>query len=136
MDFTPADLFPPGMRREKTLTVSEEHSAAHVGSGSLRVLATPWMIAYMEQVSRDLLAEALPAGFSSVGVHVDVCHLAPTPVGSPVTVRAEVLAVDGRQVSLRVWAEDAVEPVGEGRHVRAVIDEARFLKRVAAKLNG
>jgi len=127
------EFIKPGMARQEISRVEEEHSASHVGSGSLRVLATPWMIAYMESVSRALLAEHLPAGYTSVGVHVDVRHLAPTPVGAAVRTRAEVISVDGLKVSLAVEAWDEQEQVGAGQHLRVVIDEARFLKRVAAK---
>jgi predicted thioesterase len=128
------DYLQPGMSRESTFQVSEEHSASHVGSGSLRVLATPWMVAYMENVSRSLLGDALPEGYSSVGVHLDIRHLAPTPVGGNVRVRAEILSVEGLKVNLEVSAWDEQEQVGSGKHQRVVIDEARFLKRVAAKI--
>ncbi len=123
----------PGMSREETFEVREDHSASHVGSGSLRVLATPWMVAYMETVARALLGERLPEGTSSVGAHLDVRHLAPTPIGQRVRVRAEVLEVDGVKVSLSVQAWDEIEKVGEGRHLRVIIDEARFLRRVERK---
>jgi predicted thioesterase len=124
----------PGLAREETFEVKEEHSASHVGSGSLRVLATPWMVAYMETVARSLLGDHLPAGYSSVGVHLDVRHLAPTPVGGRVRVRAEILSIDGLQVTLEVQAWDDQEQVGAGQHQRVVIEEARFLKRVAGKI--
>ena len=73
------DYIRVGMKSEVSFLVETEHTAVHVGSGSLKVLATPIMVAYMERAARDLLAALLPAGYSSVGVHVDVRHLAPTP---------------------------------------------------------
>ncbi len=127
-------IIKPGMSKEETFLVKEEHSAIHVGSGSVRVLATPWMIGFMERVCQRLLAEHLPQGYSSVGVRVDVQHLAPSPVGSLVKVRGEVLSLDGSKVNLQVEAWDGEEKIGEGQHWRVVIDEARFLRRVAAKL--
>jgi predicted thioesterase len=72
----------PGLRREDLYTVLPEHTAAHLGSGDLRVLATPSMILFMERAARQLLAEHLPPGFSSVGARVDVRHLAPLPAES------------------------------------------------------
>lgn len=123
----------PGIRREQTFRVGEDQTALHIGSGSARVLATPWMIAFMERTARDLLAECLPAGYSSVGVRVDVRHLAPTPVGGSVRAVVEVSEVDGMRVTFRVVADDAQETIGEGLHERVVIDEARFLRRVTAK---
>lgn len=130
------DYIQPGMTKELTVQVEEQHTAAHVGSGSLRVLATPVMIGFMEFVARDLMAEHLPAGYSSVGSHVDVHHLAPTPLGGVVRVVCEVLAVDGPRVDFAVHAWDAQEKVGEGRHQRAAINEERFMKRVQAKQSG
>jgi predicted thioesterase len=129
-----SELFRPGMSGEETFLVEEEHSAIHVGSGSLRVLATPWMIAFMENTARRLMGEHLPEGYSSVGAHVDVRHLAPTPVGARLRVRAEIIAVDGLKVTFAMAAWDDHEQVGEGQHLRVVIDEARFLKRVANKI--
>jgi len=130
------ERFPPGRTREDHYSVSEEHTASHVGSGSLRVLATPWLIAFMERTARLLLAEDLPAGTSSVGVHVDVRHLAATPVGGQVQARAEVLSVEGPSVRFKVQAWDRQELIGEGEHERVIIDEERFLKRLNAKQGG
>jgi len=131
MDVT--EYVQPGMKKEISFTVEEGHTAVHVGSGSVKVLATPIMIAFMERAARDLLEECLPEGYSSVGVHVDVRHLAPTPLGGAVRVACEVLDVDGRNVAFGVNAWDAQEQVGEGRHQRVVIDIARFLQRAEAK---
>jgi fluoroacetyl-CoA thioesterase len=122
-----------GMSRKEFFQVAREHTAAHVGSGDSRVLATPWMIAYMERVAHRLLAENLPGGESSVGVLVDVRHLAPTPLGATVRVQAEIVMVAGSQVTFSVQAWDQVEKIGEGRHERVVINEARFLRRVEGK---
>ena len=122
-----------GMSREETFTVEEVHTAAHVGSGSSRVLASPWMITFMERAARQLLGDVLPQGYSSVGVHVDVRHLAPSPVGSRVRAQAQVVAIEGSKVDFSVQAWDDYELVGAGTHRRVVIDEARFLSRVASK---
>lgn len=130
------EIIHPGMAKEETFLVEEAHSAAHVGSGSLRVLATPWMITYMERVARSFLGELLPNGYSSVGVHVDVYHLAPAAVGSHVKTRVEVLSLEGSRVNFSVEAWDGLEKIGSGQHQRVVIDEARFLRRIAAKVGG
>lgn len=131
MDF--AEIIHPGMSREDSFEISMENSAIHLGSGSSRVLATPWMIAFMERVSHRLLTCCLPEGTSSVGTHLDVRHLAPTPVGATIRVRAEVLSVDGMRVNFSIEAWDNLEKIGEGKHERVVIDEARFLRRVEKK---
>jgi fluoroacetyl-CoA thioesterase len=129
-----AEILKVGIVREEIFGVGSEQSAAHVGSGSARVLATPWMIAFMERTARDLLAEVLPEGYSSVGVHVNVRHLAPSPIGSRVRARVEVVAVQGVKVDFTVGAWDDQELVGEGTHQRVVIEEARFLQRVERKM--
>lgn len=128
-----SDFIQPGMNLELTFHVEEAHTAAHIGSGSLRVLATPTMITFMEKTSHQLVAQYLPAGYSSVGSVVNVRHLAPTPEGDMVRVRSEVLAVEGARVNFRVEAWDSMEKIGEGDHQRVAIDEARFFKRVSSK---
>ncbi len=127
------EILQPGMSKERTFLVTSEQSAIHVGSGASRVLATPWMIAFMERVSHGMLAENLPSEYSSVGVVVNVRHLAPTPVGDTVRVRAEITSIDGWRVNFYVAAWDSTEQIGDGEHQRFVIDEHRFLKRVDAK---
>ena len=127
------DVIKQGMTREETFQVAEEHAAAHVGSGGSRVLATPWMIAFMERVAYRLLAEHLPEGESSVGVEVDIRHLAPTPVGKSVRVQVEISDLADSKVTFAVQAWDHIEKIGEGIHQRVVINEARFLRRVKAK---
>jgi predicted thioesterase len=124
-------MVPPGISREEYVKVLEEHSAEHLGSGDLRVLASPMMILFMEQAARRLLAEILPDGKSSVGSRVDVRHLRPSPIGSVVCVRAEVLAVDGRKIILQVDAWEGSQQIGTGRHWRYLIDEAQFMEQVA-----
>jgi len=127
------DFFQPGMAREDQYQVEEAHTAIHVGSGSYRVLATPWLIGFMERTARRLLAEHLPEGYSSVGVLVNVRHLAPSAVGSRLRVLAEVVAIDGWGVTFNVQAWDDQEHIGSGQHQRVVIEEARFLRRLAKK---
>jgi fluoroacetyl-CoA thioesterase len=128
------ELIQPGMTREDSFPITLENSAIHLGSGSSRVLATPWMIAFMERVSHRLLTCCLPEGYSSVGTHLDVRHLAPTPIGAMIRVKAEVLSVDGNRIYFKIDAWDDLEKIGEGTHERMIIDEARFLRRVEKKI--
>lgn len=122
-----------GLVREAEITVNQEMTADHIGSGSLQVFATPAMVAFVEQVCRKMADERLPEGQSTVGIRVDVRHLAPTPLGGQVRLRAEITAFDGRQIEYKVNLWDETELVGEANHIRAIIDEDRFLKRVQAK---
>ncbi len=126
-------LISPGTARTETFTVEEQHTAYHIGSGDERVLGTPWMISFMERVSNRLLAEHLPEGYLSVGVRVDVKHLAPTPIGARVRVVAEVLEVVKNRVLLAVETWDEQEKLGEGTHWRAVVERERYMRRVLAK---
>ena len=123
----------PGLVGEATLVVEERHTARHLGSGGVNVLATPIMVALMEEASRNAVEPLLEPGQLTVGAELRVKHLAPTPLGMRVTARAELLAVDGRMLTFRVEARDEKEKVGEGTHVRAVINLERFLARVQAK---
>lgn len=122
-----------GLVEEASLIVSPEKTADHIGSGSLQVFATPAMVAFVEQVCRQMADQRLPDGQATVGVRVDIRHLAPTPLGGQVRLRAEVTAFDGRVIEYKVQLWDETELIGDGQHIRAVIDEARFLRRVEAK---
>lgn len=124
----------PGLTGEVTLVVAEEHTATHIGSGGARVLATPQMVLLMERAGVAAVDHLLPEGHRTVGAHLDVRHLAPTPVGFEVKASAELLEVDGRRLTFRVQAHDGVELVGEGTHQRFIIDVQRFGERVAQKV--
>jgi fluoroacetyl-CoA thioesterase len=122
-----------GLRGEEELVVEERHTASHLGSGNVFVLATPMMIALMERASVAAVDHLLPEGRLTVGTHVDVRHLAPTPLGMRVTAQSELVAVDGRRLIFHVEAFDEEEKVGEGTHQRVIVDLARFRDRVRAK---
>lgn len=120
----------PNQTRSKVFTVEPNHTADHIGSGSIKVLATPAMIAFMEITARELLDAHLPDGFSSVGTHVNVRHLAPSPLGSQITIKAEITAVEGAKVTLEVEAWEGEILVGSGSHTRHLVEMARFMARV------
>jgi len=125
----------PGLTRTETFTVKEEHTAYHIGSGDQRVLGTPWMISFMERVSNRLLAEHLPEMYLTVGTHVDVRHLAPTPVNATIRIEVELLEVVKNRVKLSVHAWDQKDQIGSGFHTRAVVHKARFMQRADEKIN-
>lgn len=97
------------------------------------VLATPWLIASLEYTSRDAIAPCLEDHERSVGVSIDVEHLAPAPEGAKVTCQARVVHVDGQVVTFQVEARDEVELLAKGIHRRRVIDVDRFARRVERK---
>jgi predicted thioesterase len=104
-----------------------------MGSGTVPVFATPAMVALMERAAVNALRRHLDDGQDSVGVAVDVRHLAATPVGKRVRAEAEVSAVEGKRITFAVRAFDAVEKVGEGTHQRVLIDREQFIWKVATK---
>jgi predicted thioesterase len=122
-----------GLAAESAVTVDDRVLATEMGSGSVAVFATPAMVALMEGAAVDALAAVLPEGQSSVGISVDVRHLAATPPSRQVRARAEVIEVQGNKVTFQVQAWDECELIGEGTHTRYVIDVARFMARVNAK---
>ena len=126
---------PEGAEGVFALTVAPEHLANQFKDAALPpVLATPVMIMTMENAALNAIKPYLGAGESAVGTHVDVRHLAATPVGKRVTATARVKRAVGRHVEFDVRATDGSEEIGRGSHARAVIDMAKFLERLRAKL--
>jgi predicted thioesterase len=123
-----------GLRGSASMTVGEEHTAPSIGSGKVRVLATPVMINLIEAAALDAFEHLLAAGYQSLGTHLDVRHIAATPVGMRVTASAEVVRVEGRTVDFRVEARDEKDLIGEGTHQRVIVSVAKFDQRVQRKL--
>ncbi len=122
-----------GLTAEIVYTVTEEDSAASYGSGLMPVLSTPHLVALMERTARKTIEPELAPGENNVGVRVDIQHLAATPVGMEVRVRAELVEVNGRRLRFRVKAWDEEEKIGEGYHERFIIDETRFIRGIEKK---
>ena len=124
----------PGLKGTVTLVVGEEHTAPHVGSGRVRVLATPVMVNLMEAAALQAVEGLLPAGQQTVGTHLDITHVAATPVGMRVSAYAELIAVEKRTLKFSVHAEDEKERIGSGIHERIIINLERFDQRMQEKL--
>jgi predicted thioesterase len=107
-----------------------------LGPGAARVLSTPHLIGFLEMTARNLIKTLVEPGEDSVGTMVNIRHLAATPIGMRVRLRAEIVSVEGRRVVCRVEAWDEREKIGEGTHERFVIDVTRFGLRVLAKSRG
>jgi predicted thioesterase len=123
----------PGLTAELSLTVTEADTAAKLGSGLVPVFGTPALVALMEAAAVKALEGHLPEGQTTVGGRIDVRHLAATPVGMIVRVRAELTSVGGRKLTFQVEAWDEVEKIGEAAHERFVIDTEKFITRAQAK---
>ena len=125
-----------GITRDETFAVTHDMLASAAGSGTADVFATPVMIAKMEGTATRSVMPFLDAGKTTVGVHVDVKHLDATPEGMHVTIRTELTEIseNGKFLTFKVTAHDEKGLIGEGVHVRAIINEARFMEKVRAKI--
>ena len=123
-----------GTKFKVSIKVEEKDTAMAYGSGTLAVLATPRMIALMEESAYKCIEKYLDEGQSSVGTYLDVKHLAATPVGMEVYAESEVIEVDGRRVVFSVKAYDEKGIVGEGKHERFVVFSEKFVAKTYQKL--
>ncbi len=126
-------MLKPGITHQNQCMVTDQHAATHIGDGQVLVLSTPSMIELMEITATQAVQPYLPDGHTTVGTHVDVRHLAATPLGMKVKVNAELVQVENRILTFRVSADDEKERVGEGSHKRAIINVARFQAKLSAK---
>jgi len=124
----------PGLTAELEMTVTDADTATRWGSGLAPVFSTPALVGLMESTAVKLLTGYLQPGQTTVGGHIDVHHLAATPVGTKVRARAELISVDGHKLTFKVQAWDEAELIGEATHDRFIVDEAKFLGRVQAKV--
>ena len=124
---------PIGSSGTRSLVVTRDVTVARADETMPVVFATPMMILLMEMTAGEVIQQFLPTGWISVGVVVNVKHLAATPVGATVTAKAEVVAIGDNTVTFSVDAHDGMEKIGEGTHVRATVELERFLKRVTRK---
>jgi predicted thioesterase len=122
-----------GLSGTASALVTEQRLATSVGSGDVPVFASPILVALMEAAAVDCVEAHLPAEHQSLGIHLDVTHSAPTPLGFTVTATATLKAIDGRKLTFDVAAHDGFERIGSGVHVRVIVDTARFMARLAAK---
>lgn len=124
----------PGRIGTAALVVAEQHTAPNLGSGRAPVFGTPAMVALIEAAAVNCVEDRLADGQETLGVHLDVEHIAATPAGLKVTATAELIEVAGRKLVFKVEARDARELIGRGRHTRIIVDSARFRTKIAAKL--
>jgi fluoroacetyl-CoA thioesterase len=124
---------PLGATASNEIIVEREMTVAHFHADMPEVYGTPIMIYHMETTSGAAIQEYLPEGWVSVGTVVNVRHLAATPVGAAVTLKATVIEVGDNTITFTVEAHDGVEKIGEGTHTRAAVEMSRFMRRVQAK---
>ena len=126
----------PGLNGTAEIVVGTRDTAPHVGSGKIGVLATPIMVNLMEAAALQAVERFMPAGYQTVGTHLDVKHFAATPVGMKVRAEAALVRVEGRTLTFRIRAADEREPIGEGVHERLIINVERFDQRMQRKVKG
>ena len=125
-----------GLKNSAEIVVEEKFTALAMGSGSLKVLATPQMICLMEKAAADLVEKILPTEFTSVGILMNVKHTAPTPVGMKIHADAEIISVEERKIIFEVAAYDEVGEIGRGTHERFIVQREKFQNKADEKLNG
>ena len=125
-----------GSKGRAEVLVTEDKTAAAVGSGLVPVFATPYMIALMENAAVNAVQAGLEEGQGTVGTRLEVTHDAATPVGMKVWAEAELTAVEGKKLTFTVRAFDEAGPIGGGTHERFIITVDRFLAKAEAKKGG
>lgn len=113
-----------------TIKVDNSNTARTMGSGDMDVFATPALVAIMEKAAASLASEGLTRESTTVGSRIDITHLRPTAMGGSVTARAELIEIDGRKLIFRVEASDSKGLIGEGEHIRYVVDRERFMEKL------
>lgn len=124
-----------GMTHETQTEVIETNTAKTMRSGTHDVFATPALVALCEEASVGAIAPALEPGQATVGIEIDVKHLAPTPIGMKVRAKSTLIEIDGRILTFSCEAFDEREQVARAMHKRCIVDEAKFQQKANAKLD-
>lgn len=119
-----------GLSARSAATVAPGNTAAAMGSGDLDVFATPAMVALMENAAMAAVASCLPEGSTTVGAEMNVTHIKPSGLGAEITATAVLTEVEGRKLTFNVGARDAEGMIGEGVHIRYVVDRAKFMAKL------
>lgn len=119
-----------GLTHTSRTIVSAANSARTMGSGDLDVFATPSMVALMENAAMNAVASELPEGSTTVGAQINTSHIKPSPLEEEVSATATLVDVDGRKLTFNVVANDSKGLIGEGTHIRFIVDRKKFLSRI------
>ena len=118
-----------GLQHTSRTIVSAANSARTMGSGDLEVFATPSMVALMENAAMRAVAAGLPEG-STVGAQMNTSHIKPSPMGEEITATATLEEAEGRKLTFKVVAHDSKGVIGEGTHIRFIVDKEKFLAKI------
>lgn len=119
-----------GLKHQSIMSVTAGNTAEFIGSGDMAVLATPAMVALMENAAMLAVAPALEPGQTTVGTQVSTSHLRATKVGANVYAEAELTAIEGRKLTFKIAAYEGETLIGEGEHTRFIVDRERFLSKL------
>ena len=123
-----------GITGEKSIAVTIENTALAMGSGTLRVLATPAMIALVEGCCAESVEDMLDEGLTTVGTNVNAAHIAASPLGVSILCKSRLVAVDGRRLDFEAEVYDSKELIGKAKHTRFIVDAEKFLNKTYAKV--
>ncbi|WP_418833521.1 thioesterase family protein [Parabacteroides johnsonii] len=119
-----------GLKHTSRTVVLPDNFALAMGSGDLPVLATPALVALMENAAMLAVAAELPEGTTTVGVKMDMTHVRPSGGGEEVYAEATLVEVEGRKLTFSLVARDSVDVIGEGTHIRYIVDRTKFLSKL------
>jgi predicted thioesterase len=122
-----------GIKGKQTVTVTAENTAKNVGSGMLDVFATPSMAALMEKTAALSVAPMLGEGEGTVGISLNIRHLAATPIGLEVTCESELIEIDRKRLVFSLKVSDGVDLIGDGTHERFIINNEKFMAKAESK---
>jgi predicted thioesterase len=123
-----------GLTFEKTITVTENHAARHLAGKGIRVFSTPEMVRLMEECALEAVLPYLQPNQDTVGIRVEMRHLAATPMGMKVTARCTLVEIDRRRLVFKAEIHDEMEKVGEGMNERFIVDKEKHEQRIAEKV--
>ena len=119
-----------GLKHISELTVTDDVTAISIGSGDMPVLATPMLLALMENAAMSAVKGELPEGCTTVGGHISSSHLKPSKIGDVVRAEAEVTKVEGKKIEFKVAAYSGDTLLGEGTHLRFIVEREKFMSRL------
>lgn len=119
-----------GLTHTSTLIVTAQDTALYQGSGDMEVLATPRMMALMENAAMLAVKDELPEGSTTVGGHIESSHIRPSKIGTEITATATVTKVEGKKIYFDIKAQMNDVIIGEGTHLRFIVDREKFLSRL------
>ncbi|MGN0033397.1 MAG: thioesterase family protein [Candidatus Limimorpha sp.] len=119
-----------GLSYTSTILVDNTNTARTYGSGGLDVFATPAMIGLMENAAMKAVEDQIPEGCSTVGSRIEVTHIKPSKIGAEIKATATLVGIEGRKLTFDVSASDGNGKIGEGLHIRYIVDIEKFMSKL------